>query len=94
MIHHPSIAILCVTSENDAALKPLCSYLQSIPRIKLTVKPVLPQDLSPYHVVLTADCGVYSSTGDLLQKFVNAGGGWLALHGGGRGCGMDGVERH
>jgi len=79
MIHHPSLSILCITGENDTALKPLCSYFNSIPRIKLTVKPVLPHDLSPYHVVLTADSGVYASTGDLLQKFVNAGGGWLAL---------------
>jgi len=79
MIHHPSIAILCVTSENDAALKPLCSYLQSIPRIKLTVKPVLPQDLSAYHVILTADSLANSSTCAELQEFAHNGGGWLAL---------------
>ncbi len=55
MIHHPSLSILCITGEKDASLKPLCKYLQSMPHIKLTVKPVLPQDLSAYHVILTAD---------------------------------------
>jgi len=79
MIHHPSLSILCITGENAAALKPLSSYLQSIPRIKLTIKPALPQDLSPYHVILTADRSTHSSACVELQEFVNAGGGWLAL---------------
>ena len=79
MIHHPSIAILCVTGEHDAALKPLCSYLQSMPHINLTVKPEIPQDLSAYHVIMTADSLAHASTCAELQEFVNAGGGWLAL---------------
>ena len=79
MIYHPSLSILCVTGENDAVLKPLFNYLQSMSHIKLTVTPVFPQDLSSYKIILTADSSIHSKNNADLQDFVNAGGGWLAL---------------
>jgi predicted dehydrogenase len=79
MLTHPPISILTVAGENNSSLQPFLSYLQSISHVKLTVKPEIPADLSPYDVVLTANMTDLGKGGDQLKRFVLAGGGWLGL---------------
>lgn len=82
MIRHPSISVLVPAAGQDPALKPFLSYLESVECIRLTATPHLPEDLSPYDVILTG--GEILSTGSLdsLERFVRRGGGWLGLFGG------------
>ena len=79
MIIHPPISVLFVVEDDEPSLRPLFSYLKSIHHIKLTVDPQLPDDLSPYDVVATADTAAFKDSSDQLKNFVRAGGGWLGL---------------
>ena len=79
MFTHPTLSILVVAGENNSSLQPFLSYLQSISHVKLTVKPEIPADPSPYDVVLTASTTDLGEGGEHLERFVLAGGGWLGL---------------
>jgi predicted dehydrogenase len=79
MIIHPPISVLFVVEDDEPSLRPFFSYLKSIHHIKLAVDPRLPDDLSPYDVVATADTTAFKDSSDQLKNFVRAGGGWLGL---------------
>ena len=79
MIQHPPIAILFVVNEISPSLQSLIDYLQSMPHIRPDVAHHIPSDLKPYDVVLTATTVSSRDEVDLLTRFVQAGGGWLAL---------------
>jgi predicted dehydrogenase len=79
MMIHPRISILFIIKDDDLSLQPLFAYLQSIPHIELTIKPQLPQDISQYDVIVTADSGSFADSHDHMRQFVQAGGGWLGL---------------
>ena len=50
-----------------------------MPHLRLTVEPELPEDLSPYDVVVTLDTARYTNNHKHLREFVEAGGGWIGL---------------
>ena len=79
MIVHPPVGILFVAGKEDSSLQPLLSYLGSIHHLQLTLGEKVPGDLSPYDVVVTADTPAVVNCHEQLTKFVNRGGGWLAL---------------
>ena len=79
MIVHPPVRILFVAGKEDSSLQPLLSYLGSIHHLQLTLGEKVPGDLSPYDVVVTADTPAVVNCHEQLTKFVNRGGGWLAL---------------
>ena len=79
MFTHPSLSILAVCEENNSALRSLFSYLESISHVNLTVNTEIPEDLSPYDVVMTTQTANQSERSDHLSRFVLAGGGWLDL---------------
>ncbi|MBW2427508.1 MAG: Gfo/Idh/MocA family oxidoreductase, partial [Deltaproteobacteria bacterium] len=79
MIRHPSISVLFMIENADATLSSLLSYLRSMPHIRLSVHPHLPQDLSSYDVVISLNENNSDITIDPLTRFVHAGGGWLTL---------------
>jgi predicted dehydrogenase len=79
MIRHPSISVLFMIENPDATLSSLLSYLRSMPHIRLSVHPHLPQDLSSYDVVISLNENNSGITIDPLTQFVRAGGGWLTL---------------
>lgn len=79
MITHPPISILLISKGAKPSLRPLLSYLQSIPHISLHLTPELPQEISPYQVIVTSETGDLVDTNDLMKRFVRAGGGWLGL---------------
>ena len=79
MIIHPSSSVLFVAEHDDSKLQGFFSYLESISHIRLAIKPQLPQDLSPYDVIVTANTPAFASNNDHLKQFVHAGGGWLEL---------------
>jgi predicted dehydrogenase len=79
MIRHPDISVLVVVDGDRSDLEPFLTYLESIHRIKLTVESQLPHELVPYHVIVTRDTAALIQDAVLLEQFVHAGGGWLAL---------------
>ena len=79
MIRHPSISVLFLIENADAALSLLLSYLKSMPHIRLSVQRHLPQDLSTYDVVISLNENNSDDTIDPLTQFAQAGGGWLTL---------------
>ncbi|MGD9043872.1 MAG: Gfo/Idh/MocA family oxidoreductase [Desulfobacterales bacterium] len=79
MFIHPSLSILAVCEEDNSLLRPFFSYLESISHVHLSVNPEIPEDLSPYDVVITARTNDLSERCDHLSQFVRAGGGWLGL---------------
>ena len=78
MIIHPSLSVLCVDDQDRSDLKPLLSYLQSIPHVHLAPKKRLPADLSSYDVVISP-IGKADGEQLRLERFARAGGGWLGL---------------
>jgi predicted dehydrogenase len=78
MMVHPPSSILCVSEGDGSALQPLLAYLAPMDHIRLAIKPCLPQELSPYDVVLAAPPDAPEDCGH-LEQFVKAGGGWLAV---------------
>ncbi len=76
MIQHPPLSVLAVAEDNTALL-PFFSCLQSISHVKLTVTPQVPADLGPYQVVITASDRAARAAAQNLQQFVSAGNGWL-----------------
>jgi len=80
MMVHPPLSILCVAEDEGSALQPLLVYLQSMVHIRLAIESRLPEDLSPYDVVLAAPANAPEERRH-LERFVEAGGGWLALVG-------------
>jgi hypothetical protein len=53
MIRHPTISVLFMSKNADASLASLLAYLRSMPHIRLSVQPHLPQDLNSYDVVIS-----------------------------------------
>ena len=82
MIRHPSISVLVSAAGYGHALEPVLSYLESVERIRLTTLPRVPEDLSPYDVVMTGTEAVAEGGSDALTRFVQQGGGWMGLFGG------------
>ena len=60
MIIHPAISVLFLIQENKASFEPFFSYLQSIPSIRLTTTAHLPEEISPYDVIVTVNSGVWA----------------------------------
>ena len=79
MIVHPSLSVLCIAEENDPALEPLLSYLRTITRVQLAVRPRVPEDISPHDVVISSLTEAPSDDQARLEQFVRDGGGWLGL---------------
>jgi predicted dehydrogenase len=79
MLIHPPLSILMVVQENSLPLQSLCSYLQSVQHVTIALKEQLPDDLSSYHVVVTADTAALHHNSDHLTQFVRSGGGLLGL---------------
>jgi predicted dehydrogenase len=78
MIIHPSLSVLCVDDQDRLDLKPLLSYLQSIPHVHLASRRRLPADLTSYDVVISS-IGEAEGEQLRLERFARAGGGWLGL---------------
>ena len=76
---HPPISVLAIVEPREASIRPFLHYLQSIQPIQLTILPNIPPDLSPYHVLITAQTAQFTDNYDRLAAFVQAGGGWLGL---------------
>jgi predicted dehydrogenase len=76
MIFNPPISILVIKEAEDVALASFYSYLSSIPHIRLSEMPQLPQDLSIFDVVVSGNTRNTDTTLDRLSQFVHAGGGW------------------
>ena len=79
MFTHPSISILAAVGEDAAGLRSFFSYLKSIAHLKLSIHCEIPADLSPYDVIITVNTQDYAEGFRHLNRFVNAGGGWLML---------------
>ena len=79
MFTHPSISILAAVGEDAAGLRSFFSYLKSIAHLKLNIHCEIPADLSPYDVIITVNTQDYAEGFRHLNRFVNAGGGWLML---------------
>jgi scyllo-inositol 2-dehydrogenase (NADP+) len=79
MLCHPSISVLFMIESADAGLESLLAYLRSMPHIRLSVQPQLPQDLDSYDVVVSLNDGQSKAAVDSLTKFVQTGRGWLTL---------------
>ena len=79
MIIHSRTSVLFVVEDNDSCIQPFVSSLESIPHIHPAVKPHLPDDLSAFDVIVTANTAAFTDSSDLLTGFVRAGGGWLGL---------------
>ena len=79
MFTHPSISILAAVGEDAAGLRSFFSYLESIAHLKLNIHCEIPADLSPYDVIITVNTQDYAEGFRHLNRFVNAGGGWLML---------------
>ena len=79
MIHHPPTDVIFVAADQNSTLQPLLVYLRSIPHLRLTVEPELPEDLSRYHVVVTVKTADYTDNHHHLRQFVEAGGCWIGL---------------
>jgi predicted dehydrogenase len=80
MMVHPPLSILCVAEHEGLALQPVLAYLQSMAHVRLASRSRWPQDLTPYDVVLAAPSAPQEEYRP-LERFVEAGGGWLALAG-------------
>jgi predicted dehydrogenase len=78
MMIHPPLSILCVTRDDGSAIQPLLDYLDSMAHIRLAMVSRLPKDLSPYNVVLGGPAHAPEEC-QHLERYVEAGGGWLAL---------------
>jgi len=77
MIHKTAVSVLLITENEDAALTHFIRFLNSMPHVRLSVQPQLPQDLNAYPIVVTA--GVRNSTDDVehLARHLRTGGAWL-----------------
>lgn len=78
MIHHPPISILYLKKEEEepVSLMGFFYFLRSLPHIRLSECPQLPDDLSSYDIVLTCNGPHLDTAIDHLTQFVQAGGGW------------------
>ena len=79
MMIHPPLSILAIASEHHPELESFFFYLQSISHIQLSISAEIPEDLSPYDVILTDDTTGFGEECDHLSRFVSSGGGWLGL---------------
>jgi len=79
MLIHNTTSVLFVTEKDNSFLNPLTSYLASIPHIELNTIPRLPDNLSPWQVIVTVGTSALSDPSDRLTPFVREGGGWLNL---------------
>jgi hypothetical protein len=79
MVVHPPISSLFVVDEKGSSLEPFISYVESLPHVRVTVEPRLPQELHPYDVIVTANTTMLEDQTDGLAQFVRKGGGWLGL---------------
>jgi predicted dehydrogenase len=81
MYEHPQLAVLCIRAAGDSSLAGFSAYLKALRHVRLETAEQLPQDLSPYRVIITADSASVAAQEKDLGDFVRAGGGWLAFTG-------------
>jgi len=79
MLIHNTTSVLFVTDKDNSFLNPLISYLASILHIELNTIPCLPDNLSPWQVIVTVGASALSDRSNRLTPFVRGGGGWLNL---------------
>ena len=79
MLSHPPISILAVKTDDSPALDSFFAYLQRMAHVKLAFEKAIPEDLSPYQVVISADAVESEEKTAALEQFAAAGGGWLKL---------------
>jgi predicted dehydrogenase len=79
MFTHPSISILAAVGGHAAELRSFFSYLQSIVHLNLSIHCEVPADLRPYDVIITVNTQDDAEGLQHLNRFVDAGGGWLML---------------
>lgn len=79
MIQRQSISIFICSSADDRGFGSFLSYLESMPQIRLESATQLPDDLTPYDVVITFNQPFAERTAGGLTEFVSNGGGWLML---------------
>ena len=79
MITHPIINCLLISAEKTEALDALCAYLSSMSHVHLDVSTRLPSGIDQYQVIVTSQSGLIREAGEILSRFVQNGGGWLAL---------------
>jgi predicted dehydrogenase len=79
MITHPTLSVLIISKGTSSSLHPLIAYFQRIPSLSLSISPELPQDLTPFQVIVTADSENFADPSDRLFRYLQTGGGWLGL---------------
>ena len=75
----PPISVFIHTDKDDRRLASFISYLAAISHIHLKLAAQLPDDLTPYDVVMTFNQQFQQSMVAGLSEFVRSGGGWLML---------------
>lgn len=81
MLHHPGLNILCVCSDTNNLLASFIGYLHQMPHVCLMTRKDIPEDLEPFHAVITESAYRYSPVPSRLKGFVHSGGLWLSLIG-------------
>ena len=85
MISHPPLSLLFLNLPASSALDRFLAYLRSMPHVGITRVDELPQDLSRFHVIITAADQGGASADPTIAEFVRRGGGWFCLgHGANR----------
>ena len=79
MIPRPPLSILIHTETNEHKLTSFLAYLESMSHIRLRATSQLPDDLTPYDVLVTFNRKYPDPTLANLIGFVRNGGGWLML---------------
>ena len=79
MYEHPKLAVLCLSNNGDNSLAGFAAYLKALRHVRLETAEQVPQDLSAYGVIITADSASLEAHEKSLTGFVRAGGGWLAF---------------
>lgn len=79
MLNHQPMSILLVEGYQDSSLNSFVAYLHGMPHLHITIQSQLPDDLSPYNVIITNTIKTLENTTPHLIKFIHACGGWLHL---------------
>ena len=79
MFARPPISVFSQIDKGDHRLAAFLAYLESMPQIDLTSAARPPDDLTPYHVIITFNQNIAESTSATLTEYVRNGGGWLML---------------
>ena len=79
MISHSPLSLLFLNLPAPSALDPFLAYLRFMPHVDITRADELPQDLSRFHVIITAADQGGESADPAIAEFVRRGGGWFCL---------------